>query len=407
MKKVTYLFLFVFLLLSCSKDQKSNESSLTVTHSVSPAGERSATPYLFTDKNNITYLSWTEKTDTINLFKYAKLESGNWSAPALITSGKSWFVNWADYPMIAANGESNLLAHVLNKSGDGTYAYDVKMFASSNAGQSWDHSFVIHDDGKQAEHGFVSLVPYEENLFVAWLDGRNTVMNMSSTGGEHQGHDGHGQGAMSLRGAIIDYDGNKINEWELDNKTCDCCQTSAAITDNGPVVVYRDRSDEEVRDMSIVRLVDGVWTKPKTIFPDNWKIAGCPVNGPRADAIGNTLAIAWFGMVDEQAQVKIIFSQDGGETFDEPIRIDDGKAIGRVDVVMLDTDNAMVSWMEGTDIRAIKVNHDGTRGTPVTIATSSESRSSGFPQMTKAGNELIFAWTDDEEKKVKVASIKL
>lgn len=407
MKKVTYLFLSVFILFSCSKDQKGNESSLTVTPSVSPAGERSATPYLFTDKNNTTYLSWTEKTDTINLFKYAKLESGNWSAPFLITSGKSWFVNWADYPMIAADGESNLLAHVLNKSGDGTYAYDVKMYASNNGGNSWDRSFVIHDDGKQAEHGFVSLVPYAENLFVAWLDGRNTVMEMASTAGERHEHDGHGQGAMSLRGAIIDYQGNKINEWELDNKTCDCCQTSAAITDNGPVVVYRDRSDEEIRDMSIVRLVNGVWTEPKTIFSDNWKIAGCPVNGPRADAMGNSLAIAWFGMVDEQSQVKIIFSQDGGETFDEPIRIDEGKAIGRVDVAMLDTDNAMISWMEGTDIRAVKVNRSGTKETPVIIATSSESRSSGFPQMTKSGNELIFAWTDDADKKVKTGSIKL
>lgn len=407
MKKITYLFLSVFILFSCSKDQKSNESSLTVTPSVSPAGERSATPYLFTDKNNTTYLSWTEKTDTINLFKYSKLESGAWSTPSLITSGNTWFVNWADYPMIAGDGGKNLLSHVLNKSGDGTYAYDVKMYASNNGGNSWDRSFVIHDDGKQAEHGFVSLVPYGENLFVAWLDGRNTVMEMASTAGERHGHDGHGQGAMSLRGAIIDYLGNKINEWELDNKTCDCCQTSAAITDNGPVVVYRDRSDEEIRDMSIVRLVNGVWTEPKTIFSDNWKIAGCPVNGPRADAIGNSLAIAWFGMVDEQSQVKIIFSQDGGETFDEPIRIDEGKAIGRVDVAMLDTDNAMISWMEGTDIRAVKVNRNGTKETPVVIATSSDSRSSGFPQMTKAGNELIFAWTDDADKIVKTASIEL
>jgi len=78
-----------------------------------------------------------------------------------------------------------------------------------------------------------------------------------------------------------------------------------------------------------------------------------------------------------------------------------------VDVVMLDKDNAMVSWMEGTDVKAVKVDRNGSTGTPIVIATSSESRSSGFPQMTKAGNDLIFAWTDDAEKKVKVASIKL
>jgi hypothetical protein len=310
--------------------------------------------------------------------------------------------------MIVADGGTNLISHVLNKSGEGTYAYDVKMFASNNSGQSWDHSFVLHDDGKQAEHGFVTLLPYKENLFVAWLDGRNTVMEGKvpmAIG--NAGHEGGHHGAMSLRGAILDYTGKKINEWELDNKTCDCCQTGAAITDNGPIVVYRDRSDDEIRDMSIVRLINGEWTTPKTIFPDNWKIAGCPVNGPRAVALGNTLAVAWFTISKEMAQVNVIFSNDGGATFEKPIRIDDGKAIGRVDVVMLDKDNAMVSWMEGTDIKAIKVNRNGSKGTPIVIATSSESRSSGFPQMTKSGNELVFAWTDDAEKKVKVASIKL
>lgn len=408
MKKVIFPFLSFLFLLSCSKEQKNAESTLSVVQSVSPASSRSATPYLFTDKNNTTYLSWTEKTDSMNLFKYAKLESGAWTTSSLITSGNTWFVNWADYPMIVADGSDNLIAHLLNKNGESTYAYDVKMFASDDGGESWENSFVLHDDGKQAEHGFVSLVPFGENIFVAWLDGRNTVTEgMAPMGTGMQGHEGHGQGAMSLRGAVMDYQGNKIEEWELDNKTCDCCQTSAAITSNGPVVVYRDRSDEEIRDMSIVRLVNGTWTKPKTIFPDNWKIAGCPVNGPRADAIGNSLTIAWFGMVDEQSQVKIIFSQDGGGTFDEPIRIDEGKAIGRVDVVMLDADNAMVSWMEGTDIKAVKVNRNGTKESPIVIATSSESRSSGFPQMTKSGNELIFAWTDDEEKKVKTAIIKL
>lgn len=403
MKRIIILTIGVLTFYSCSNEKKESKSSLVVNPTTSPAGPRSATPYLFTDKNNTAILSWTEKTDSINLFKYSKMESGVWSEPVLITSGDTWFVNWADYPMIASDGSNNMISHVLNKSGESTYAYDVKMFASNDGGLNWNNSFVLHEDGKQAEHGFVSLTPYQDNIFVSWLDGRNTVME----GMENmEGHEGH-HGAMSLRGAIIDYKGNKINEWELDNKTCDCCQTSAAITDNGPIVVYRDRSDEEIRDMSIVRLVNGEWTTPKSIFPDNWKIAGCPVNGPRIAAIGNALSIAWFTISDEVAQVNVIFSANGGETFGKPVRIDEGKPIGRVDLVMLDNDNAMVSWMEGTDIKVVKVNRDGSKETPIVIATSSESRSSGFPQMTKSGDELIFAWTDDADKKVKVASISL
>ncbi|MEZ4944684.1 MAG: exo-alpha-sialidase [Cyclobacteriaceae bacterium] len=403
MNRIIILTVGSLFLFSCSN--KKVESTLTINALESPAGMQSAEPFLFTDKKGTTYLSWVEKKDSVHQFKYATMQTGAWSEPTLIAESNNWFVNWADYPMIAADGGQNIISHVLSKSGPGTFAYDVKIFASNDGGKDWSNSFVIHDDGKQAEHGFVTMVPYQENLFVSWLDGRNTVME----GMENMESDAHGghHGAMSLRGAIIDYNGNKIDEWELDNKTCDCCQTGATITDNGPIVVYRDRSDEEIRDISIVRLVNGEWTAPQTIFPDNWKIAGCPVNGPRVEAIGNTLAIAWFTASKEVAKVNIIFSMDGGATFEKPIRIDEGKAIGRVDLVMLDKDNAMVSWMEGTDIKAVKVNRDGSKGTPVVIATSSDSRSSGFPQMTKSGNNLVFAWTDDAEKKVKVASIEL
>jgi len=129
------------------------------------------------------------------------------------------------------------------------------------------------------------------------------------------------------------------------------------------------------------------------------------VNGPRADAIGNNLAIAWFSMPDKKNQVNIIFSEDGGATFKKPVRIDEGQSIGRVDLVMLNEKTAIVSWMEGSDIKVVKVHADGRKEPSVVIASSSESRSSGFPQMTKSGNNLIFAWTDEKSKSIKVATV--
>ena len=268
---------------------------------------------MFTDSKGVVYLSWIEKKGKENYFKFSTLENDKWSEPVVISSGNNWFVNWADYPMLAADGANNLMAHFLAKSGESKYAYDVKVLNSDNNGKTWSPAKILHDDGKQAEHGFVSMVPYNNNFFVSWLDGRNTGMEEGQTG--HEGH--HGQ--MSVRGAMIDKQGNKKEEWELDNRVCDCCQTSATITTNGPIVVYRDRSENEIRDMAIVRYVNGAWTEPQIIFPDQWKIAGCPVNGPRADAIGNHLAIAWFSMPDKEGQVNVIFSEDGGATFKKPI----------------------------------------------------------------------------------------
>src|SRR5688500_18136299 len=154
---------------------------------------------------------------------------------------------------------------------------------------------------------------------------------------------GH-RGSMTLRAAFIDYAGNKVNEWELDSKTCDCCQTTAVITDEGPIVIYRDRSDDEIRDLSIVRFIDGKWTSPQVVSRDNWKISGCPVNGPRAAAIGNNISVAWFTAPEGRPMVNVIFSDDAGGTFGLPVRVDEGKPNGRVDVAQLDKRSCLVSW---------------------------------------------------------------
>lgn len=367
----------------------------------SPADSVSAEPYLFADSAGVVYLSWVEKGKEKSTLKFAKLNEGQWSKPAIISSGNNWFVNWADYPVLAAGRNGSMMAHFLEKSENGKYTYDVKLTASADGGITWDSSRILNEDGKKAEHGFVSILPYKDGYFVAWLDGRNAAAE-----GEG-GHSGGHQGQMTLRGAAIDKQGAKISEWELDNRVCDCCQTTAAITTNGPVVIYRDRSEDEIRDMSIVRFVDGKWTIPKTLSPDNWKIAGCPVNGPRIDAQGNDLAVAWFSSPDKKGRVNVIFSRDGGASFGSPVRVDEGQPVGRVDIIMLDNKTAMVSWMEGSVIKAAKIHADGKKEPSIIIGASSESRSSGFPQMTKAGNNIFFAWTDDKLKNIRTGKLSL
>lgn len=401
MKKILIGLLLTTFLFSCDNEQQNGNTTgvLKLMPLSSPADSLSAEPFLFADKKGTVYLSWIDRSGDSSKLMFSVLEGDDWSTPKLIAKGTDWFVNWADFPMLASTGDGNMIAHFLEKSDSSTFAYDVKIRNSADGGNSWSAPVILHDDGKKAEHGFVSIAPYENGYFISWLDGRNASME------GHEGHEGH-HGEMTLRGAHVDGSGKKNNEWELDARTCDCCQTSTAITANGPVVIYRDRSENEVRDMSIVRLVDGKWTSPKSIYPDNWKISGCPVNGPASAAKGNTLAIAWYSAPDKNAQIKLIFSKDGGASFEDPVRIDEGKAIGRVDLVMLDDLNAMVSWMEGVEIKAVQVTPDGKKGEAITIATSTESRSSGFPQMVRSGDRLLFAWTDDNAKSIRIAALR-
>lgn len=412
------LICFIVLLLISCKDNPEKEtepSPEVVTTAIkndtaiiaieNPSAGNSQLPRLFSNGKNI-YFSWVTRKDSTDQLFYSVFDGKNWELPNLIAQGNDWFTNWADFPAIAYNNGSVLTNH-LQKSASDTYAYDIQL--NLRSGQSvTKKNFILHNDGTKSEHGFVSMLPYKENrFFVTWLDGRHTT-------GDSKEHNSHSAGgAMTLRSAIVDPTGKITNRTELDDRVCDCCQTSAAMTSNGPVVVYRDRSDDEIRDISIVRNVNGTWTAPQTIGEDNWKIAGCPVNGPSVDAIGNTLAVGWFTVSNGEGDVKVAFSEDSGETFTRAYRIDAGSATGRVDVVMLNEakKEAAIVWMQPNSeeelIYVMKINHHGYTGKPIVLTQSSAERASGFPQVEKLGEHLYFAWTSvtEDQKHIKTAKL--
>ena len=86
--------------------------------------------------------------------------------------------------------------------------------------------------------------------------------------------------------------------------------------------------------------------------------------------------------------------------------------MGRVGVKVVNG-VAYVTWLEdlkdSAAIRLAKVTTAEKLGNSFTIAESSSSRGSGFPQIEFANNQFIFAWTIEEENfsTIKNASIKL
>jgi len=395
------LVLLVILSSACNRNEQpvqrsiaASEQPLVIRATESPATGDSREPELTTTPDGRVILSWVEKLgDKRYALRAALLDRNGWSEVQTVAQGDNWFINWADFPSVIALKDGTLAAHWLVKSGSATYAYDVNISQSNDTGKSWIKPIVPHRDNTQTEHGFVSLVPLADGrLGAVWLDGRN-MKNM-------KGSDEHGPApeSMTLRYAAIDASGNLSDETELDERVCECCQTSAAVTSEGPVAVYRDRSQSEVRDIYIVRHVNGSWTRPQAVFADNWQINGCPVNGPVIAADGRRVAVAWFTGVADAPRVKIAFSQDAGATFSQPIQIDDGETVGRVDTLLLPDGSALVCWLsgnvEGGAIKVRRVHADGTVGPAAEIAKTDISRSSGFPRMARLGDEVHFAWTE-------------
>ncbi|HST59547.1 MAG TPA: sialidase family protein [Longimicrobium sp.] len=356
-----------------------------------PAAPGSGEPNLVAGPDGRVYLSWIEPAaDSAHALRFSVLEGDAWSAPRTIASGRDWFVNWADFPTLAVMPNGHMAAHWLQKSGKGTYAYDVRMAVSADGGATWSPGVVPHTDGTASEHGFVSMWHAPgDSVGLVWLDGRKY-------GASEDEHDLANE--MTLRYTTVSADGRPAPDREIDGRVCDCCQTGSAMTSTGPLVVYRDRTADEVRDIYVTRMVNGAWTPGRPVHADGWVMPACPVNGPQADAEGQRVAVAWFTAADSTPAVKLAFSTDGGAAFGAPVRVDGGNPEGRVDVQLLPGGAALVSWIERTgkaqaEVRIRRVGADGRMGEPRTLAASSSARSTGFPRMVRAGDHLVFAWT--------------
>jgi hypothetical protein len=399
-------FLVLLALSACSASEQSKPAAPALRELASPAATRSGEPFLAADASGAVHMTWIERTgDSTHAVRYARLDGDAWSPPTTIVERPDLFVNWADFPAVIATPSGRLVVHWLQRSGAGRYAYDVRVAQSTDRGATWSEGSVLHTDRSAGEHGFVALwVAPGDSVRAAWLDARH----MSG------GHDTPGSaGAMSVQSVALAADGSKGAEQALDLRSCDCCQVSAAITTSGPLVAYRDRTDDEIRDIAVVRQVNGAWTSPATVYNDGWQIAACPVNGPAVEARGDTVAIAWFTGAQDTARVRVAFSVDGGATFSGVLRIDGGSPAGRVGIALDAQGDAIVSWLErvppdAAEVRVRRVSRSGALGVPLTISKTSAERASGFPRIVRRGDALIAAWTvPGDSARVQVGEVSL
>ena len=384
-----------------SGQERSNMSWLTAIEQLSsPAGPNSAQPQLSSSARGLL-LSWIEREGPKATLRFAKRTAGGWSAPRDVASGSDWFVNWADVPSVVRLASGELVAHWLQKSGPDTYAYDVRLAYSKDDGRTWSPSFTPHSDGTKTEHGFASLFQMPgAGLGLAWLDGR-----AMKSGGSHDAHAADA-GAMSVRFATFGPDWKQTPDLPIDLRVCECCPTTAAVTADGPIVAYRNRTEDEVRDIFISRLENGKWTEPKAVHTDAWKIAACPVNGPVLSANGRSVAIAWFTAQGDQPRAFVAFSKDAGRTFGSPIRLDDAGSLGRVDVELMSDGSAAASWIEFADQRAQfrvrRVDPSGAKSPAVRVSALAGGRASGYPRIGLHADQLVFAWTESDNGRTQV-----
>jgi hypothetical protein len=345
----------------------------------------SGKPSLVAGADGRVILTWFEPTGgERHALRFAVRERGKWSEPGTIHESTRFFVNWADFPSLVETGDGTWVVHWLQKTVNKPYAYHVILAASHDRGRTWSAPIPVHADQSDTEHGFVAMLPGRGgDAEVVWLDGRRM--------------DGPERGAMSVMTRTVRSSRELGPEIELDGMSCECCQTALARTGSGLIAAWRDRSPGEVRDIVVARETDGRWSEPRVAAADGWVHRACPVNGPALAADGDRVALAWYTAVDDAPRVWLIQSTDGGRSFGNRLRIDEGRTLGRLDLERLGGGAVAVVWLEQAgeeaDWRVRRVEADGRSGQARTLLRVSRARLAGFPRMAVSAGDLLVAVT--------------
>jgi len=356
----------------------------------SPSKTGSAFPNLAQGADGKVYLSWVERGEKqLAVMWLSVLKDKGWSEPVEVMRGTDLFLNWADFPSVCVLENGVLIAQWLRQ-GDDPHGYMAEFSISSDGGKHWSKPKLLHDDRADVEHGFVSMIAIDKETFGAiWLDARKAAGK----------EDSEYQTALYFR--TIGAQGELGKEMILDPRVCDCCPTSLVANAKGELLAtYRDRSEEEVRDIALVKFDGKAWSEPRLVNDDKWLIDGCPVNGPRARTAAGLSAVAWFtGVGGGGGSVRLAFSKD--DWFGAPIDIDEGRPVGRVDLVLLEKETALVAWMEYSgegqaDWRVRTVSQTGKSGASLKVGTVPSDRASGYLRMVPADDSVVLTWTTPE-----------
>ncbi|MDH3271999.1 MAG: glycoside hydrolase [Gemmatimonadota bacterium] len=405
MKRISCLSLLVVGSLAGCGEAPSQPLSLSAREIASPAGADSGEPFLSVAGDTVL-MSWIGRSSSgARQVRFARYAAAAWGEPIVVAEPDRLLVNVADFPSILQGPDGTLWAHWPERDAQG-FGYGVRISRSTDGGATWSDPWIPHTDGTPTEHGFVSTIAMGDEVGILWLDGRAFARAAD-------GSDPTMETALYFRTA--DGAGSRGPEVPVDVRVCDCCQTDVATTSRGPVLAYRDRSPEEIRDIRVTRYEGGAWGRSRLVHEDGWETGACPINGPAVAATEEHVAVAWFTAADGESRVMVAFSDDAAESFGDATRIDDGAPAGRVDVIVLEDGSALVSWLErtggdGSDVRIRRVGPGGQLLESLSVSAPSSERAAGFPRLARAGDgAIILAWTDgaDLTPRVRVTRIEL
>ena len=364
-----------------------------------PASPGSLAPSLSAAPEGEVVLSWLEPVGQEHSLRFSVRGQRGWGAVQTVVR-RADFDIYAEAPpgVLKLENGSILAVWAQKRKGPGkwpgNYLYAA---ASQDYGKTWSTPARIHSDSSNSEHSFSSIAATgRDRATIIWLDAR----------------DNESKHRYRLMSAVVSSAGEVTDEKTVDNDVCTCCPTAFANVGSGGVAVYRGHTSDEIRDIQVARLVNGLWEQPHPVHDDQWKINGCPVNGPALSEREGRLAVVWFTGKNDEPRVQVTFSADSGKEFQPPRVLDSPmngiRPVGHVGVALLDDGDALAVWLRqsssGADLVAQHMTERGPNGAPFVVGQGTV-RGLGYPRLRRLGHSALICWTAKDGKEVKTALI--
>lgn len=258
---------------------------------------------------------------------------------------------------------------------------EIYVQRSTDGGLTWNDPVLLHDDGMVGGHAFLDTVLNAQGEVVfSWIDPREGQQGLATSWSK---------------------DGVKISANKIaDSRTCQCCNTSLCLGTDGEVwLAYRDLRDQNTRDISIVKSLDGgrSFGPPNRVSDDGWEVNGCPHTGPRlTQDHSGALWVTWF--TGSTNRIYVARSDDGGSSFGQRFPITgpmgQGGTVRHPEIGTLPGGRVVVLYeVRGKEENVIAARiRDGRTGEwsdPKIIAEDAI-----YPRYSARGDRAVVAFTD-------------
>jgi hypothetical protein len=355
-----------------------------------------------------TYVAWVGTSGAeSNVFLARAENDGDFSAPVRVNDIAGDAAPHAQAPAQVAVGPGSEVYVVWQNNthveGRRFPASDLRFARSTDGGRTFEPAIHVNDDagGPPASHTFHDIdVTDEGTIYVTWIDGRAQI-GVEVHGMHHAApHDGGSAASPQIRVARSTDGGRSFEASRvIDDEACPCCRTALAFGRDGEVYVgWRKVYEGNMRDVVIARSVDGgqSFGEPVRVHNDGWVIDACPHAGPAlaVDRAGR-LHVAWFTGAEDRTGAYYATSENGGQSFADPVRLTPAGAIPTTQVrVAADEQGAVwVAWEnpEGSAPTLLVARLNG-RGAPRSVDAGAPAGK--LPAVSARGDRLAVAWLD-------------